>query len=80
MKVTVQFFSFLRQLTGLTEMPVELPARATVADLLALLYRQHPRLREAEKTTLLAIGVEFARPEDALHDGDGSRGTSETTE
>ena len=70
MKVTVQFFSFLRQLTGTQELPVELPAQATVADLLGDLYRQHPRLREAEKTTLVAIGVEFARRDDRLKDGD----------
>ena len=70
MKVTVQFFSFLRQLTGQPELPVELPAQATVADLLAELYRRHPRLREAEKTTLIAIGVEFAKRDDRLKDGD----------
>lgn len=70
MKITVQFFSFFRQLTGQTEMPVELPARATVADLLAALYRQHPRLQEAEKTTLIAVGVEFAKPQDSLREGD----------
>jgi molybdopterin synthase catalytic subunit len=69
-KVTVQFFSFLRQITGKHELQVELPSSATVADVLAELYRQHPRLREAEKTTLIAIGFEFARREDALHDGD----------
>jgi molybdopterin synthase catalytic subunit len=69
-KITVQFFSFFRQLTGQTEMPVELPAPATVADLLAALYRQHPRLQEAEKTTLIAVGVEFAKPQDSLHEGD----------
>lgn len=70
MKVTVHFFSFLRQLTGTTEMPVELPAPAMVADLLGELYRQHPRLREAEKTMLIAVGVEFAKRDDGLKDGD----------
>jgi molybdopterin synthase catalytic subunit/sulfur carrier protein ThiS len=47
-----------------------LPAQATVADLLAELYRQHPRLREAEKTMLIAVGVEFAKRDDRLKDGD----------
>jgi molybdopterin synthase catalytic subunit len=69
-KVTVQFFSFLRQLTGLNEIPVELPVSATVADLLTELYRRHPRLREAEKTMLIAVGVEFAKLGDQLKDGD----------
>jgi molybdopterin synthase catalytic subunit len=69
-KVTVQFFSFLRQLTGTTELPIVLPAAATVADLLTELYRRYPRLREAEPTTLIAVGVEFARRESPLKDGD----------
>jgi molybdopterin synthase catalytic subunit len=70
MKITVQFFSFLRQLVGCNELQLEVPASARVADLLAELYRQHPRLREAEKTVLVAVGVEFAKREDALRDGD----------
>ena len=70
MNITVQLFSFLRQLTGQTELHITLPAPATVADLLTELYRQFPRLREADQTTLIAIGVEFARREDSLKDGD----------
>src|SRR5437016_4354021 len=70
MKVTVQFFSFLRQLVGQNEIDLELPARATVADALVTLCEMFPRLREAEKTTLIAVGVEFANRASALRDGD----------
>ncbi len=70
MKVTVQFFSFLRQLTGQNELQLDVPSKSTVADALAQLYDRFPRLREAEKTTLIAIGVEFARRDDFLRDGD----------
>lgn len=70
MRVTVQFFSFLRQLAGCNELPLELPAPATVADVLAELHRRFPRLREAEKTTLMAVGVEFADRATVLRDGD----------
>lgn len=70
MRVTVQFFSFLRQLAGCNELPLELPAPATVADVLAELHRRFPRLREAEKTTLMAVGVEFADRASVLRDGD----------
>lgn len=69
MKVTVQFFSFFRQLVGGNELQLDLPSRATVGDLLAELHRRFPRLREAEKTTLVAVGVEFAKREDKLNDG-----------
>jgi molybdopterin synthase catalytic subunit len=70
MSVTVQFFSFLRQLTGHNEMQLDLPARSTVADLLEKLYAQFPRLREAEKTMLIAIGIEFATRKKVLREGD----------
>ncbi len=70
MKVTVQFFSFLRQIAGRNELQLELPSSATVADALRQLSTQFPRLREAEKTTLVAVGVEFAKPDSALRDGD----------
>jgi molybdopterin synthase catalytic subunit/molybdopterin converting factor small subunit len=70
MRVTVQFFSFLRQITGTTDLPVELPANATIDDLRQELYRRFPPLRQAEKTMLIAIGVEFATPDHPLRDGD----------
>ena len=47
MKITVQFFSFLRQLVGRNEVTLDLPTGATVAELLGELYARHPRLREA---------------------------------
>jgi molybdopterin synthase catalytic subunit/molybdopterin converting factor small subunit len=69
MKVTVQFFSFLRQLVEQKELTLELPAAATVGDLLTEVYGRFPRLREAEKTTLVAVGVEFAKRENRLTEG-----------
>jgi molybdopterin synthase catalytic subunit/molybdopterin converting factor small subunit len=63
MKVTVQFFSYLRQRVGQTEMPVELPAGATAGDLVE-------QLGLDKKTTLVAVGVEFVKFSDRLHEGD----------
>ena len=59
MKVRVQFFSRLRDLAGVPEMALELPAKSTVADLLNLLYARVPALREWDKSILIAAGVEF---------------------
>ena len=70
MKISVQFFSFLRQIAGCNELALELPEGATVADALAQLYAKFPRLKEAEKTTLIAVGVEFAKRTAKLRDGD----------
>ena len=70
MKITVQFFSFLRQLVGQSECTLELPDGSTAAGALTQLHAMFPRLKEAEKTTLIAIGVEFVAPSSRLRDGD----------
>ena len=70
MKITVQFFSFLRQLVGCSELCLDLPEGATVTEALAHLCARFPRLKEAERTTLIAVGVEFADRTAALRDGD----------
>ncbi|HUI05570.1 MAG TPA: molybdenum cofactor biosynthesis protein MoaE [Verrucomicrobiae bacterium] len=70
MKITIHFFSFLRPIVGRNELPLELPENATVADALTQLHSKFPRLKEAEKTTLLAVGVEFASRTSKLRDGD----------
>ena len=70
MKVAIHVFGFLRQIVGQNELLLELPEGATVADALVQLYANFPRLKEAEKTTLLAVGVEFAGRTSKLGDGD----------
>lgn len=70
MKITVQFFSFFRQLTGQNELPLDLPDSATVSVALAQLHAKFPRLKEADKSTLIAIGIEFASRTAKLRDGD----------
>ena len=70
MKITIQFFSFLRQVVGQNQLTLDLPEAAIVADALAELYARFPRLQEAEKTTLVAVGVEFANRASQLHEGD----------
>jgi molybdopterin synthase catalytic subunit len=70
MKITVQFFSFFRQIAGGNELTLDLPEDATVAGALAQLYTRFPRLKEAEQSTLIAVGVEFANRTGKLRDGD----------
>ena len=59
MRINVQFFSQLKGIVGADELPIELPERATVAELLAQLYRAHPALQKWDKNILLGVGVEF---------------------
>ena len=59
MKVRVQFYAQLRNLTGLRESDVDLPKGATVRDLLEKIYSQQPALRVHDKSILIGAGVEF---------------------
>jgi molybdopterin synthase catalytic subunit len=70
MRVTVQFFSYFRQLAGGNELALDVPPQSTVADLLAELYRRMPRLREAEPAMRIAVGLEFAKRDDPLYEAD----------
>lgn len=57
-------------MVGQNELAIDLPDGATVADVLAELYRRFPQLHDAEKTMLMAVGVEFADRASVLCDGD----------
>jgi molybdopterin converting factor small subunit len=70
MNVRVQFFSLLRDLTGVAECSQEVPAGGTVARLMESLALRFPRLREAERCALVAVGVEYAPQDQELHEGD----------
>ena len=59
MQLHVQFYSHLRDLAATAELPVEVAEGAFVGDLLEQLYLQRPALRAADKTILVAAGVEF---------------------
>jgi molybdopterin converting factor small subunit len=59
MKIRVQFYAQLCDLTGIREFDVSLPEGATIRDLLELIYSQRPALRAHDKSILIGSGVEF---------------------
>ena len=59
MKVHVQFFSRVRDLVGTSEMDMDVPERTTAADLLEIVYAKTPKLREWDKSLLIASGLDF---------------------
>jgi molybdopterin converting factor small subunit len=69
-KVHVQFFSRLRDLAGASEMDLEVPAKATAADLLETVYAKTPALRDWDKSILVAAGIEFVGRDYMLQPGD----------
>ena len=70
MKVKVQFFSYFQKLTGCSEGEETLPEGATLGELVGQLQRRFPRLKEMERSTLIAVGLEYQPASFALRDGD----------
>ncbi len=69
MNVTVKFFALGRELTGRSEMALELPEAATVQALIDQLKSAHPRFARL-KSYLVAVNMEYADLGAPLHDGD----------
>jgi molybdopterin converting factor small subunit len=59
MKIRLQFFAQLKDITGVSELELDLDQGSMVGDLLAALYQRVPTLRAWDKTILVGSGVEF---------------------
>jgi len=68
--ITVQFFSYLKDLTGCAQVKEELPAGSTVADLLRKIFVRFPQLEPMSKSFLVSVGVEYKDRQHRLSDGD----------
>ena len=72
MRITVQFFSQLKEIAGAAELSLDLAEGTTVTHLLGQLYRAHPGLEKWDGNILIGAGVEFVgrdyvlRPNDQL--------------
>jgi molybdopterin converting factor small subunit len=70
MNVRVQFYSQLRDLSGVAELDVDLAERSTVRELLENIYEQKPALRAHDKSILVGAGVEFVDRDYVIQPGD----------
>ena len=70
MTVNIQFWSYFKDLAGCAETTAKLGDGATIADLLKDVYARFPKLAPAEKSTLVAVGVDYQPREHRLRDGD----------
>jgi MoaD family protein len=70
MTVRVQFWSYFKDLTGCGQVSEELPVAATIGDLLQRLQARFPKLIAMQKSTLIAVGVEYQGRDYVLKDGD----------
>jgi molybdopterin converting factor small subunit len=70
MKVTVTFHSYFRELTGCGEAQEEVSQGMPLRELLARLHQRFPKLKAMERSTLVAVGVEYESGDYILKDGD----------
>lgn len=70
MKIRVQLFSRLKDVTGNEHLDLDLKTGATVSDLLAELFARFPALRAWEQSILVGAGVEFVDRDYVLKEGE----------
>ena len=70
MQITVQFYSYFKELTGCAETMETLEDGATLGTLHDQLMARFSKLAAMKKSTLLAVGVDYQTRDYVLKDGD----------
>ena len=70
MKVRVNFYSYFKDLTGRGQTEESMPEGGTLHDLYLRLTTRFPKLAAMEKSTLMAVGVDYQPRSHVLKDGD----------
>ena len=70
MKVSVQFYSYFKDLTGCEGTEAELPEQSTIADLMSRLFERFPKLAAMKNSMLIAVGVDYQLRDYQLKNGD----------
>jgi len=70
MNVQVTFYSYFKDLTGTARTAESLPEGSTIADLYQQLTSRFPKLEAMQKSTLIAVGVDYQGKDYVLRDGD----------
>ena len=70
MRVTVSFYSYYKELTGCAQATESLPEGATLEALFGKLMVRFPKLAGMQKSTLMAVGVDYQHRTYSLKEGD----------
>ena len=70
MRVPVHFYSYFKELAGCERTSETINEGSTLADLLKMIFRNHPKLGAMEKSMLVAVGVNYQPRNYVLKDGD----------
>jgi molybdopterin converting factor subunit 1 len=69
-QITVLFFAYLRDVTGCAQTTAVIAPGTSVAGLLQALYARFPRLADLERSTLVAVGMDYQGKDYVLKEGD----------
>lgn len=70
MSITVLFYSYFKELTGCAQTAENLPEGSTLNDLYQKLAARFPKLGAMQKSTLMAVGVDYRERNYVLREGD----------
>ncbi len=70
MQITIHFYSYFKELTGCAKTREEIYNESTLGDLFRQLSEKFPKLGAMEKSTLIAVGVEYQTKDYVLKEGD----------
>jgi molybdopterin synthase catalytic subunit len=70
MNIRIRYFASLREITGIGEETLELPAGSLVADARTRLLERNPRLQAAVERSVCAVNRQYVPAETALHEND----------
>ena len=70
MRVTVCFYSYFKELAGCAQTSEELAEGGTLGVLYKQLAGRFPKLAAMERSTLMAVGVDYQDRDHVLNDGD----------
>ena len=70
MRISVSFYSYFKELTGCAQTTETLAEGGTIDDLFKQLMIRFPKLVAMQRSTLVAVGVEYQDRSYVLKDGD----------
>jgi molybdopterin converting factor small subunit len=70
MQVKILFHSYFRELAGCSETSENLPDGAILGSLVKRLQERFPKIKAMERSTLLAVGLDYQKADYILQEGD----------
>ncbi len=70
MRISVSFYSYFKELTGCAQTVEALPDASTLDDLFKQLSARFPKLAAMQRSTLMAVGVDYQERSYVLKEGD----------